>query len=123
MKVMWKISTSPFEDGRQVYAVEDQGADEAIPLHNGYLLIRKRDELNVSFALLEFDTGPVSGDTGSKTLYRMIMHGEGPSGNLRECRHTWWGEGDNAGYIFYPNFELISAALRELARWFDGTCA
>lgn len=51
--------------------------------------------------------------------YQRIMHGDGPSKVLRELRHTFWGESDNSGYIFYPSGKLISAAFEALERWFD----
>ena len=78
----------------------------------------RRDGITVYFAVLELQRGPAS--DGSTATYRMLFHGSGPAASLRECRHTYWGEPDNTGYIFYPPFEVIEAALRELRRFFDG---
>lgn len=51
--------------------------------------------------------------------YEVVFHGRGTSDPLRELRHTYWGEADNAGYIFYPHAKLITDAFRVLGRWFD----
>lgn len=48
----------------------------------------------------------------------LVFHGEGPTGNLRECRHTWWGE---EGYVFYPPGPVIAAAFTFLGRYYDFT--
>jgi hypothetical protein len=38
----------------------------------------------------------------------VLMVGEGILGNLRECRHTYWGD---EGYLFYPSAGQIRAML------------
>lgn len=53
------------------------------------------------------------------SMLTLQFHGKGFSGELRECRHTYWG--DN-GYIFYPNGKVISAAFKELSLYFDDMC-
>ena len=65
------------------------------------------------FALLQF----YQCDFPDKNIkYTEVFHGEGPTGNLRECRHTYWGKG---GYIFYPDRKLIEAGFSELSRYSD----
>lgn len=71
----------------------------------------------VEVALFQWQMGP--GSDGSDAMYSRVMHGGGPSHVLRELRHTYWGEPDNAGYIFYPHADLIIGALTALKRWFD----
>lgn len=75
------------------------------------------DEVVVSFVVLEWVSGP-SGDRTMPALYQPLFHGSGPSGNLRELRHTHWGHADD-GYIASPNGALIAAAFEALKRWFD----
>lgn len=67
----------------------------------------------LDFAVLRFEH---SDNDGSNIAVKTMLHGSGPSGNLRECRHTYWGEN---GYIFYPNKKVIKAALNELGKYFD----
>ncbi len=62
-----------------------------------------QDELWLDFVFLEF----CSGD-GKETQCEVLMHGSGPLGALKECRHTYWGDG---GYLFYPNATHIKVAL------------
>ena len=67
------------------------------------------------FAVLRFHQ---SDDEGEKAT--CLFYGDGPGGaegdSLRECRHTYWGEG---GYIFYPDGTLIVAALKALSEFYD----
>jgi len=56
------------------------------------------------------------GSWNNKQFVNVEFQGEGPSGSLRECRHTYWGED---GYIFYPNGPLITAAFQELSKYYD----
>ena len=105
-----------------VFFLEDQKADELIQLAgaDAWLAIKKDGDLIVNFAVFDFFYGPSSPartPDDRKTAYVMLLHGSGPSGNLRECRHIWWGED---GYTYYLNFAVVEAALRELRKWFDG---
>ncbi len=86
------------------------------PLPNGYIVLDDAD-LWVRFAILEFVTEYDSEDGRRVTEATCLFYGEGPSGNLRECRHTYWG--DDSGYIFYPSGLLITAAFRRLSDFFD----
>lgn len=110
--------TSRDYDGDTVYCIEDQDTDEIIDLPRHGKLLICNEGITVYFAVLDWQSGQSS--DGTPDTYRMVFHGSGPSAGLRECRHTWWGEPDNAGYIFYPTFDVIEAALRELRRWFEG---
>jgi hypothetical protein len=73
----------------------------------------------VNFAILRCVTEYTSDDGTLMTEASCVFYGEGPSGNLRECRHTYWGEDDNGGYIFYPYGPLIVAAFKRLSDFFD----
>lgn len=46
----------------------------------------------------------------------MLVSGCGPTGYLKECRHTYWGEN---GYIFYPNAEHLKLALNWLETMYE----
>lgn len=50
----------------------------------------------------------------------IFWHGDGPSGALRECRHSFFGaESDNPGYVFYVNRANFNAAFEWLSKYFD----
>ncbi len=71
------------------------------------------NKLWLKFAVLEFYCS--EGD-GKNTMLSCVFHGEGPVGNLRECRHTYWG---NDGYLFYPNGKAITSGIQALSEFFD----
>ena len=90
--------------------------------HEGILVARWRHELWLEFAVLSWCCGEGLDNEGrivSAEQYEHMFHGDGPSGNLRELRHTFWGDPTNSGYIFYPSGKLIEAAFAELREWFD----
>jgi hypothetical protein len=85
------------DDARSKYAVKDLG-------NHGYLVLNWDDkEFFLKFAVLTVGLD-------------LQFYGEGPTGNLRECRHTYWGED---GYLFYPDGKVITAAFKELSKYFD----
>ncbi len=86
----------------------------------GLLAVDDRDVI-VSFALFRFHSGPATrnGAEVSGAKMSVVFHGSGPSGALRELRHTYWGEPENSGYIYYVNGELITKAFAALEEWFD----
>ncbi len=67
----------------------------------------------VKFAVLEFS---MSNTDGSNAFASSVFFGEGPTGYLRECRHTYWGKD---GYVFYPSGPIILAAFKALSEFFD----
>lgn len=106
-----------------VYHLQDQEFDRAIDLPDEGKLLIHIEDTKVDFAVLEWWGGPSTdtktGEVVEPTGYRMAVRGHGFGSPLRECRHTWWGETDNGGYIFYPNFTVIAAAGLALREWFD----
>jgi len=109
-ELRWSIATIPkpfkseclIEEG--LWVVHNYTPDE-----NGYCWM--------SFAFLEFSSWTYGTPKDTAEL-SMLMHGEGPAGFLRECRHTYWGED---GYIFYPNKKHIDAAMQWLSKYYDLT--
>lgn len=73
------------------------------------------DRLWLHFAVMTFHSS--DGD-GKNTVMKPQFHGEGPSQNLRECRHTWWGDNGD-GYLFYPQGPAIIAGFKALSEYFD----
>jgi hypothetical protein len=71
----------------------------------------------VEFAVFNFAESEINGENIYVEFGELIFHGEGISGCLRECRHTYWGEN---GYIFYLPGDLITAAFQVLSEYFDG---
>lgn len=99
-----------------VYVLDEQIADEHIRLNKrAWMLVHYIDETTLEFAVFEFFMSNVD---GSDALHSMLLNGSGPSGELRECRHIWWGED---GYTHGLDFSVVEAALRELRRWYDGS--
>lgn len=96
-------------------------ATTVIDLLGGLLAVDHADDLHVSVALFAFSSGPAYlGDVEVEPrACKRIMHGDGPSGPLRELRHTFWGDQNNGGYVFYPSAALICGAFEALKRWFD----
>lgn len=95
------------DDARSRYEVRDLPG-------KGYLVLNwDAERFWLKFAVLSFLSS--SGDD-TEVEMDLQFHGEGPTGNLRECRHTYWGDG---GYIFYPSGKVISAGLEALSEFFD----
>lgn len=116
----------PIKDDQGDDVYEDakiRAAAEVIELAGGGLLAVSEDGIHVSFVVFRFSSGPATRDgiVVSGAEWERVFHGSGPSGALRELRHTCWGEKDNGGYIFYPNGKLIADAFAKLERWFDCT--
>jgi hypothetical protein len=76
---------------------------------------RERD----SIVAVTFVTFLMSNMDGSELEVMHMLSTWGPSGGLREARHSYWGP-DGNGYVFYMNFEHVRAALSYLERFFDG---
>lgn len=70
----------------------------------------------VSFIVFEFLS---SNNDGTDKRWNRVFHGYGFEGGLRELRHSYWGETDNQGYIFYPSERTICEAFALLRKWFD----
>lgn len=92
-----------------------------IDLEGRGLLAVLEDDIHISFVVASWAEGPSieNGVEVGPNLYERVFHGSGPSGALRELRHTFWGESENSGYIFYPSAKLITDAFKQLQRWFD----
>lgn len=104
-----------FDPSETVYAEPDirAHATEVVTFPNGLLAVHVRDGLHISFALFEFAT-----EFDGMCQYKVIFHGSGTGDPLREMRHSFWGEADNSGYIFYADRKLITGALDALGKWF-----
>jgi hypothetical protein len=88
------------------------------PITGGFIVLNI-DGIWVNFAVLNDMGGTIAADGSTLMEVGCVFWGDGPSGNLRECRHTFWGEEDNGGYIFYPSGLLIAAAFKRLSEFFD----
>ena len=99
-----------------VFRLDEQESCEHEYLDDeSWLLWRSSDGLTIEFAVFEWFHGP-STDGALPAEYTMLLHGSGPAGKLRECRHIWWGED---GYTHMTNFDLIARAAIALRKWFD----
>lgn len=68
-----------------------------------------KDRFWLQFALVEFHCG-----YDDRTIVKIMWHGDGPAGNLKELRHSYFPE-----YQFYFNGVAMAAALIELSKHFD----
>lgn len=85
-------------------------------LNEDFLVLSRKDEHDwLEFCFLEVNSRelPYSEDS---TLCTVLWHGEGPSGSMRECRHSYIGED---GYVFYVSKKNFTAALEWLERHYD----
>jgi len=81
---------------------------------NGHLFYyREADGLHLNFFVGGFHTSDVD---NKNVVIDKIWTGCGPTGNLRELRHSFFGEN---GYIFYVNLDILEAASKDLRRYFD----
>lgn len=109
---------SEVNDHDMVYSLAEAKRNfTVIPLlSSGYLVVHEEEELIVRFAVFYFSYSVCGQD--ESTMLNLIFHGEGPSGSLRECRHTYWGA-EGEGYLFYPDGRVIAAAFKELSKYFN----
>jgi hypothetical protein len=114
----WLKGSLEKTDDRILYSLDKIKAQnpeyEICHLSRGGFIILNTKYDHVRFAVMKIYSASESG-----TVIACIFHGEGPSGSLRECRHTWWGEDDNDGYIFYPSGQIICSAFIKLSEFFD----
>lgn len=106
------------ETYRLVTALTNYEVRQLIP-DNAWIVLNWDDEKHwLKFAVLQFYT-----TDSDSILTTCIFHGEGPSGNLRECRHTYWGEHEHgdclSAYMPYPNGPAIRAAFKVLSEFYD----
>jgi hypothetical protein len=102
-------------DGCLIHLIKERYTVE--PLKGGYFVLgQSADDIAVKFAVLSNAGGYIKdGVTIEEGL--CVFHGEGYAGNLREVRHTYWGEN---GYIYYVDGALITAAFARLSQLFGG---
>jgi len=121
--IKWLDSEPDLADGTTFYyhLVKAKNRYEVRKICNEAWLILNWDALHhkerlfLRFAVLQQYSSDISGES---IQTKCVFHGEGFSGNLRECRHTWWGE-NGEGYIFFPRAMVIKAALEMLGEFFD----
>lgn len=99
-------------------------ATRVVDLPGGLLAVCEPDDPDDTWtevALFSFSMGPATenGVEVEPAMFEHVFHGGGPAKVLRELRHTYWGEPNNNGYIFYPHGKLIAAAFEALKEWFD----
>ena len=101
------------DDGDTVYSLKEaRQGNEVKELDGGWFVYNIKDDLHVNFAVFH-----LAYSDDKDTMMECVFQGSGPSGSLRECRHTWWG--DDEGYVFYPPGKLIAQAFQELSVFFD----
>lgn len=87
---------------------------------NGLLAIRASDNgTTIDFAMFELTASDLE-ESVDTNRYQVIFHGRGYAGNLRECRHVFFGgRDDDSGYVYYVRPNLIAEAFKVLEEWFD----
>lgn len=96
------------------YRIEDQRG-EVVDIDGSFakLVVFVDDIDSVRFALFEWQCSDAN-DTNRQ--FAMVFHGVGVGGGLRECRHTYWGEG---GYVYLMPLDVVAKAMAALRKWFD----
>lgn len=101
----------------EIKAIANVEFQEVIPeqLYMAVARLSPISDLWLSVGAFEF----YSQMMGEEEIYvQPLFIGEGPSGVLRELRHTTWGpQGD--GYLFYPDAMRICTALQFLKKYYD----
>jgi hypothetical protein len=105
--------------------VEDEDSVKCVD-PDALLVVVNDGTVNIKFALFSWvSSAPVDVKTGvsedpqARGYYARVFDGTGTGEPLREMRHSYWGEADNSGYVFYPGRVVISKALIALGKWFD----
>lgn len=105
MKLLEELETDLNHLRDTLYKLPDTAKE--LVSENLWVLDKSEDGCH-EFYFLEFDNGD-----SKETWAKLLMHGRGFLGNLKECRHTYWGD---EGYIFYPNKKYIEAILNYLEK-------
>lgn len=124
MSLLDKLTALPDHEGELcLYTRENMQAavTHVIDLAHGALLAVLEGEGEstwTEFAVFEWNSGPstVDGVECGPAMYAVVFCGAGPSGYLRELRHTYWGED---GYLHHLPAAVIADAFAKLQRWFD----
>jgi hypothetical protein len=74
-------------------------------------VVFKKDGCILDFAFLEWYTS-----NDKNVWFKLFWHGHGTLDPLRECRHSYIGEG---GYVFYIKRKNFNLAFEWLSRHFD----
>jgi hypothetical protein len=105
-----------------IYSLDEikEKATEVIKLPSGgWLALYKQDDGHEWYHYGLFQFAGAESDGDKNTMVEKIFIGQGPSGNLREMRHTYFGEKD--GYIFYLPMKMIREAFDVLSKYYDET--
>lgn len=92
---------------------KDATVEELIPEYL-WVAYSVREGLFMEFAFYEFRSEQWNKPETIEVA--RLMQGEGPVDNLKECRHTYWGDG---GYISYPNASHFRAVLDWLDKHYE----
>lgn len=103
-------------NGDDAYTLDSAKDFEVVELfQNGKLILNfDKNKFILNFAVMSFCSSDMDGEN---ILLSPVFNGSGCLGNLRECRHTWWGDED--GYVYYPDGRLIKDAFDKLSKYFD----
>lgn len=72
-------------------------------------------DCSLDFALFSFGMSEVD---GKNTRVHLVFEGSGPTANLKEFRHTYWGP-TREGYVFYLPIKATIKALEILSEYFE----
>lgn len=99
-----------------IYKLNDLRArfDDSAKLSEWLYALVKYEDTWVKVSFVE-----VYADRPEGVEVQHFFSSEGPSGSLRECRHTHFGERAD-GYMFHLDFGQLRLALDFLGQFFDG---
>lgn len=100
-------------------AIVRENSTEIVELdNNGFLAVYQPEGHWNEFALFTYSYGD-GHESEQSNYYEIVFHGCGTGGDedqLREFRHSYWGDG---GYLHYAPIPLIIAALKALEKWYN----
>ena len=101
------------------YTAEELKQYESYQIEDGLIVVANRDDW-IDFGVMDWHSSAID---GAGTIYSCLWHGCGPSGSLRELRHSYFGspssESCMTGYIFYLNRKQMIDAMNVLLNYFD----
>lgn len=80
---------------------------DASPINEGLYLLKEESENIIEGIFLTWAGETLVGDDHIVVVEKLLSFHIGIP-DLRECRHTYWGE---SGYINYPEFDKIKTAI------------
>lgn len=81
---------------------------------NDHLFVFQKEELWMSFAFFQFNGCEMDGDKEINKTGELFWYGDGPLGNLKELRHSYFAQ-----YVFYASPSFIKQCCDIILEYFE----